>query len=103
MEHQYEQIKQRHQKYYHYARALYEFIEFFGEILPAERSVYHGLNMVLYLEKYKAVFGQPISISLSTTAAQDFSGERGIILELKPSTNSAKYIDAAFFSDFPKV
>lgn len=59
------QPTKRHLQFYHFARALFEAAEFFGERMLPEMTLYHGLNKVLYFSKFTEYFKQPISTTPS--------------------------------------
>ena len=86
----------------------YEAIEFFGNKMRAKQRVYHGLNQVMYFQKFTAYFNQPISTTTSYSVAQQFSNGVGIILSLKSGLESGansskipKYLSVSWLSDFP--
>eukprot|EP01084_Bolivina_argentea_P272522 464026_1 len=71
-------------------------------------KVYHGLNRVLYFERFTAFFNQPISTASTFAAAAGFCQGVGIILTLKSGTEYGtltskvpKYLEVAWLSDFP--
>ena len=59
------QVSERHLQFYHYARALFEAAEFFGQRMTPDLKLYHGLNKVLYFSKFTEYFKQPISTTPS--------------------------------------
>eukprot|EP01084_Bolivina_argentea_P262863 444710_1 len=101
-----EDVTKRHVQLYHYSRSLFESIEFFGEYMESKRIVYHGLNTVLYFEKFTAYFNQPVSTTPSIKVAQEFSQGCGLILSLKAAPRSSnthkapKYLSVSWLSDF---
>eukprot|EP01084_Bolivina_argentea_P054193 99408_1 len=104
-----QQVVQRHLQLYHCARSLYEAVEFFGNHMEPTLKVYHGLNKVMFFQKFTTYFNQPISTTKSIKTAQQFSEGHGIILTLKSGieyfneskTKTPKYLNVSFLSDFP--
>eukprot|EP01084_Bolivina_argentea_P008991 16828_1 len=99
-----QQVEKRHIELYHYSRSLFEAVEFFGEEMSSELHVYHGLNRVMYFQKFAAYFNQPISTTTNLTAAHNFTQGCGIILTLKSAqglTKIPKYLSIAWISCFP--
>eukprot|EP01084_Bolivina_argentea_P094410 169723_1 len=103
-----QQVRERHLKLYHYSRALFEAIEFFGEQMGPEMIVYHGLDCPLQFKQFNAYFDQPVSTTPSKKSAQEFSRGTGIIIALKAGTEHfddaskiPKYLNVSSFSDFP--
>ena len=99
------EVAERHRQLYHYSRALFEAIEFYGQYMKiGDKALYHGLNQVMYFPKFNAWFNQPISTTPSMTKAKEF-GDGGIILKLKPGTSAEsdppKYFDVSCLSQFP--
>eukprot|EP01084_Bolivina_argentea_P147845 258623_1 len=103
-----EEVLERHLQLYYFARTLYESVEFFGEEMVSNFEVYHGLNKVMYFQKFTAYFHQPMSTTPSKAAARLFARATGIILHLKSGSeiganisNKPKYLSVSFLSDFP--
>ena len=99
-------VVKRHRQLYHYARALFEAIEFYGECMEADdMPLYHGINKVIHFKKFNAWFNQPISTTPSLNEARKFSTGSGIILQLQSGASDArhppKYIFVSWLSDFP--
>eukprot|EP01084_Bolivina_argentea_P169602 293997_1 len=102
-----DQVVERHQELYRYARALFESVELFGQRMSADLTVYHGLNKVMYFEEFTAWFNQPISTTMSFTTAYQFSEGCGIILSLKSAIQNfddltvPKYLSVSWLSLYP--
>eukprot|EP01084_Bolivina_argentea_P277386 473540_1 len=94
----------KHCQLYHFARGLWEAVDFFGKELTAGIKLYHGLSVVLYFEKFVNQFNAPTSTTTSFKRAQEFS-QGGIILELQLTRNLPtkipKYLEVSWVSDFP--
>ena len=76
-------VVSRHLELYHYSRALYEAIHFYGREMTKSMTVFHGLNQKMKSEEFTAYFNQPISTTTDLVTAQQFSQGTGIILALK--------------------
>eukprot|EP01084_Bolivina_argentea_P130100 229697_1 len=105
-----EEVTKRHRQLYYYARCLYEAVDFFGQEISPNDSVYHGLNALMQFEKFTAYFNQPLSTTPSFRIAQQFSQSTGIILRLKSGKSTAfeansskipKYLSVNWLSCFP--
>eukprot|EP01083_Nonionella_stella_P029186 80430_1 len=103
-----DQVTERHQEIYYYARALYEAIEFFGSQMNDSDMVYHGLNRKLFFQKFTAYFNQPMSTTKSLRIANQFACGLGITLTLKSGAESEhnvskipKYLSIAWLSQYP--
>eukprot|EP01083_Nonionella_stella_P144724 452339_1 len=105
-----DQVIKRHEQIYYYARGLYEAIEFYGNQMKPTDEVYHGLNRVMFFQKFTAYFNQPMSTTPSKTIAHQFAQSEGagIILTLKSGTELEtkvskipKYLGVAWLSDYP--
>eukprot|EP01083_Nonionella_stella_P286660 975609_1 len=101
-------VTDRHQEIYYYARCLFEAVEFFGLSMHSKLHVYHGLNRVLYFNKFTAWFNQPISTTIDPQTAIQFSRGVGIILiltaameYLKDRNKQVKYLPVSWLSCFP--
>eukprot|EP01084_Bolivina_argentea_P124591 220769_1 len=93
-------IIERHRQVYYLARALFEAVEFFGTKMSNKDFVYHGLDKILYFDKFQTYFNQPVSTT-TLGIARRFSTETGIILMLKSpikSCNNPKYLNVSTFS-----
>eukprot|EP01083_Nonionella_stella_P272074 922387_1 len=109
-----EGLQQRHCQLYHYARSLYEAVEFFGSYLAPNETVYHGLGVVLHFSKYTAQFDQPLSTTPSRHKAHEFSRGIGVILSLRSTIKDderddedddltgPKYLSVCWLSCFPQ-
>eukprot|EP01084_Bolivina_argentea_P287817 493902_1 len=71
-------------------------------------KLFHGLNKVLYFDKFTAYFHQPISTTPSFKVAQQFSKGKGLILKLKSGAQHLndpkkipKYVRVSWVSCFP--
>eukprot|EP01084_Bolivina_argentea_P204849 349887_1 len=102
-----QEVKNRHEELYFYSRYLFESIEFFGVRMPKDAKVYHGLNRVLYFQKFSTYFNQPISTTDNLITASEFA-QGGMILTLTAATQYIsdetkipKYLAVSFLSDFP--
>eukprot|EP01084_Bolivina_argentea_P319309 553841_1 len=85
-----------HRALYYFARSLFEAVEFFGTAMSAKDFVYHGLDELMYFDKFQTYFNQPISTSDSLRIAHQFSEGTGIILKLKSPIDPMtvpKYLD----------
>eukprot|EP01083_Nonionella_stella_P225979 802966_1 len=80
-------VTQRHLEIYHFSRALYESVEFFGQRMTGKEKVYHGLNCKLYFQKFTAFFNQPMSTSKRWSVACQFA-DGGIVLTLESAVKS---------------
>eukprot|EP01083_Nonionella_stella_P048009 128588_1 len=92
-----------HSGLYHYARALFESVHFFGAEMDNKMKVYHGLNTKMGFSRFTSRFCQPLSTSIDSRVAQKFMEGGGMILELKRSEdqkNVTRYIDTQEFSRF---
>eukprot|EP01084_Bolivina_argentea_P276736 472261_1 len=103
-----EEVVERHLYLYFYARALYEAVDFFGREMDVDLKVYHGLDEVMYFQKFKTYFNQPMSTTPSKHAARNFAKTSGIILTLisgsefgTKASKIPKYLPIAWLSDFP--
>eukprot|EP01083_Nonionella_stella_P014291 40174_1 len=97
-----EDVTERHQQLYYYARSLYESIEFFGTYMSDDLKVYHGLDRVLFFSKFTTFFNQPISTTRELNIANQFSKGMGIILTLKAGKREkAKYLSVSWLSNYP--
>eukprot|EP01084_Bolivina_argentea_P218192 370309_1 len=108
------QIRTRHGKYYFFSRFLYEAIEFFGNVMENEETVYHGLNKHFLFKDFITTFHAPTSTSPDKQSAVNFSEGIGIVLALRNGNmnmndnwviskfmkNQPRYLDASKFSDF---
>eukprot|EP01084_Bolivina_argentea_P023070 42958_1 len=97
----------RHRELYYYARALYETFELFGTQMSKKLTVYHGLDKMMYFQRFSAFFNQPISTTTVLIVAQQFSQGVGIILELKSASQLndtskvPKYLSVEWLSAHP--
>eukprot|EP01083_Nonionella_stella_P286766 976036_1 len=104
-----EEVIERHEQIYHFARALYEAVEFFGIPMQSKDIVYHGLNRVLFFQKFTAYFSQPMSTTTSSTIAYQFAEGQGVVLMLKSGigfenvnvSKIPKYLAVSWLSQFP--
>merc|ERR1712228_385480 len=98
-------VTERHQALYFYSRALFEAIEFFGESMPSNMKVFHGLSEEMKFVRFTAYFNQPISTTPSYNTATKFANGNGIILEFKRGGSNPtlipKYLDVSWLSNFP--
>ena len=67
---------------------------------------YHGLNKVMYFERFTAYFNQPISTTKSLETAFSFADGIGIILTFKRGGSKEEglipqYLDVSWLSAFP--
>eukprot|EP01083_Nonionella_stella_P087276 242702_1 len=83
-----DEVIARHEQIYHYARALYEAVEFFGIPMQPKDIVYHGLNRVMFFQKFTAYFSQPMSTTTSRTIACQFAEGQGVVLMLRSGIES---------------
>ena len=60
-----DEMVQRHRQLYHYARSLFEAVEFFGQPMDASRTIYHSLSTVRKFHKFSVNFMHPISATTS--------------------------------------
>eukprot|EP01083_Nonionella_stella_P073619 199220_1 len=103
-----EHVTQRHRELYYYARSLYESVHFFGDNVDTPITAYHGLDSVLYFERFTSYFFQPISTTTELSVAHQFSQGQGMILilttaldYLRPSGKQMRYFDVSWISAFP--
>ena len=54
---------ERHREFGHIGRALEETADFFGERL--ERTVYHGINRVMFFSAFEQYFNAPTSTTIA--------------------------------------
>eukprot|EP01083_Nonionella_stella_P192537 711595_1 len=108
-----EELQSRHCQLYHYARSLFESVEFFGQYMARKQTLYHGLSIVLPFSKYTKKFDQPISTTTSKTKARQFSQGNGVVLFLKSAVKDvdadddddslrSKYLSVRLLSQFPE-
>ena len=74
--------------------------------MPMDMKVYHGLNKVMYFERFTAYFNQPVSTTKTLQTAQGFADGVGIILTFKrggtkETTLIPQYLDVSWLSAFP--
>eukprot|EP01083_Nonionella_stella_P167178 561167_1 len=101
-----ESVTKRHCQLYFYSRFIYEALEYFGNEMPKRLGVYHGLNCVMFFNRFTAWFNQPISTTNSLAAAYQFADSTGIILKFKrvQGSNSSmipKYLNVSWLSAYP--
>eukprot|EP01083_Nonionella_stella_P221520 791352_1 len=86
--------------FYHWAMVLYQTALFHSKPIgrytdqhKAPRRLYHGLNRVFVLDKYRPKYNGPTSTSLERSVAHSFSKGTGLLLDIKPSyANKFKFI-----------
>eukprot|EP01083_Nonionella_stella_P009904 28345_1 len=95
----------RHVQIYHYARALYESVEFFGSRMKSNKIVYHGLNCTMLFQQFSAYFCQPMSTTTYASVAFRFA-EGGVVLMLQSAiefeniSKIPKYLSVDWLSHF---
>eukprot|EP01083_Nonionella_stella_P147450 465214_1 len=100
-------IIETHTQFYHFARCLFEAVEYFGQEMDSELRVFHGLQAQMKFDKFTAYFNTPISTTKSNDVARTFCQDDGIILALKSGVDTdkfkrPKYISVAWLSSFPQ-
>ena len=65
-------VRARHKDFYHFARALFEAVEFFGQSMESTLAVHHGLSVKLLFEQFTAYFHQPISTTTAYSVGTTF-------------------------------
>eukprot|EP01083_Nonionella_stella_P084744 234670_1 len=94
-----------HRRLYHYARSLFESVQFFGTEMDPKMKVYHGINTKMSFNRFTAQFFIPISTTMVANIAHQFTGGEGMLLVLKRSKdeqNVPRYIDMQPISMFPQ-
>merc|ERR1712228_548762 len=97
-----------HRAFYFYSRSLCEAVEFFGEGMPLNMKVYHGLSQKFVFDQFTAFYlNQPVSTTPSFETATKFAAACGncFILELKRSASNPqiipKFLDVSWLSNYP--
>eukprot|EP01084_Bolivina_argentea_P291163 500389_1 len=84
---------------YHFMRALYEAVEFFGTEMPSSLVLYVGINKPFVFDKFATIFHRVVVGYSKPVQAQMFSEGTGVILTLKSGTS--KHLAVSWLYDFP--
>eukprot|EP01084_Bolivina_argentea_P255644 430094_1 len=100
-------ITDRHRELYWYSRFLFTSIESFGTPMPKKMKVYHGLNKVMYFERFTSFFNNPVSTTTNIRTAQNFAEGNGVILQFKRANSKnplliPRFLDLTFLSVYPE-
>eukprot|EP01084_Bolivina_argentea_P284432 487462_1 len=106
-----DEIKQRHRKYFHFAKYLYEAVNFYGFDVNHEQFgdengyVYHGINQPMLFQSMMAHIKGPFSTTSNMIIAfTSFAGNDGIVLALRNIAPGIENFDRFFLcnliSDF---
>eukprot|EP01084_Bolivina_argentea_P220535 373736_1 len=92
-------VFKRHSYIAHWTRYLYECCQFYGETLASNQSVYCGINAKLLFSGFNIINYAPLSTTSSSTVAQNFAANSGLIIKLQSNTKNCRYFDMMLVSD----
>ena len=100
----------RHSKYYHTARALQQFVEYFGSYGqggtdPESGPFWCGLNCVLNIPEFVINFNGPTSTTKTKEISISFAGEEGMMMKFnntKGRSKGRRFLNANWLSTYPE-
>ena len=97
----FESIKQRHKKYFWFAKGLQEMMTLYGQNYekgkglcdPLQGPFYCGMNFVMNLNQFNIRLNGPTSTSMQISVATRFGGDKGFLIRFENSTGSAQIVN----------
>lgn len=93
-------LKDRHSNYAHFGRLLRESIDCFTMEEESKQPFYHGISVESHFESIQAFFNGPLSTSTDYSVAVNFTGNVGMVLELREPFGHSKFWECMYLSDY---